>query len=171
MSEEHTENAPSGVELQEGETGPLDEIGDYLERLLALSRLEVSPSLYTERDALVVDFGGPDSELLLDHAGELLDALQVILGKVLPRRFGTTMRVLVDSNHYRVGREREIIEIALRTAGTVASSGKAYELSPMNPHERRMVHLALRDDPHVTTASSGDGEYKRVRILPHHDDT
>lgn len=169
MSEEQAENATKTPPV-EGDTGPLDEIGAYLDRFVEMTQLEISPGLYQERDALVVDFTGPDSEILLDHAGETLDALQVILGKVLPRRFGTTLRILVDSNKYRIGREREIIEIALRTAETVEKSGKAYELSPMNPHERRMVHLALRDIGAVTTASSGEGEYKRVRILPQPDE-
>lgn len=149
-----------------GETGPVEEIRPYLEDLLAQANLDVTPTLYVERDALVVDLRGPDGELLLDRAGEILDALQVILGKVLPRRFGTTLRVLVDSNSYRLGREREIIEIALRTAQTVEKSGRAYELSPMNPHERRMVHLALRDNPAVTTSSTGEGEMKQVMIRP-----
>ncbi len=164
MDEQRVHDAAGGSSASD--TGSIEEIGPYIQDLLSRAKLSVTPALYVERDALVVDLQGPDGELLLDRAGEILDALQVILGKVLPRRFGTTLRVLVDSNNYRLGREREIIEIALRTAKTVEESGRAYELSPMNPHERRMVHLALKDNPAVTTSSTGDGELKRVMILP-----
>jgi len=148
------------------ETGPLDEIKPYLEQFLEAAQIEASVSLSVKRDALVVDLSGADSEVLLDHGGETLDALQTLIGKILPRRFGTTMRVLVDSNGYRSGRENEIIEIARRTAETVLKSGQAYELSPMNAHERRVVHLALKDFAGVTTASTGEGSRRRVMILP-----
>jgi spoIIIJ-associated protein len=149
----------------------MDEIEPYLVQLLGAANLELKPVIHTERDALVVELSGPDSDLLLDHAGEALDALQVIIGKILPRRFGTTLRVLVDSNNYKIGREHEIIEIAVRTAETVRKSGQAYELSPMSAHERRMVHLALKDDESVTTSSTGEGDFKRVRILPNQEET
>jgi len=148
------------------QTGPLEEIRPYLETFLNAARIEVEIQLSVERDALVVDLSGDDSQLLLERGGETLDALQTLIGKILPRRFGTTMRVLVDSNGYRSGREREIIEIARRTAETVVKSGQAYELSPMNAHERRVVHLALQDFGGVMTESTGEGPRRRVMILP-----
>lgn len=147
-------------------TGPLDDIQEYVEDFVDMMNAELDVELTRERDALVVNLVGPDGDMLLDYGGEVLDALQVILGKILPRRFGTTLRVLVDSNGYRLLHERELIEIAHRTAEKVRSSGEAQELSPMSSMERRIVHLALSDAEGVCTESTGEGEIRRVQILP-----
>jgi spoIIIJ-associated protein len=143
-----------------------EEIRDYVGKFVAAAHLEVTPEVRSEEDGLVIELNGPDEDLLLDRRGELLESVQFILGKVLQKRFGAELRFLVDSANYRHGREREIEEIARRSAERVKRLGEAYELSPMNPYERRIVHLALKDDPGVRTASTGDGFLKRVTIYP-----
>ncbi|HXI04154.1 MAG TPA: R3H domain-containing nucleic acid-binding protein [Candidatus Saccharimonadales bacterium] len=148
------------------ESGSLEEIQYYVEDLVDLAALELDVELHRERDALIVDLVGPDSDLLLDYAGETLEAFQVLLGKILPRKFGTTLRVLVDTKNYRLSREHELIEIAHRSAEKVRASGRAVELSPMNSMERRIVHLALGDEDGIETSSTGEGEDRRVCILP-----
>lgn len=148
------------------ETGPLDDIQEYVEDFVDMMEAELDVELSRERDALVVNLVGPDGDMLLDYGGEVLDALQVVLGKILPRKFGTTLRVLVDSNGYRLLHERELIEIALRMAEKVRSSGSPEELSPMNSMERRIVHLALSDEDGICTESTGEGDVRRVQILP-----
>jgi spoIIIJ-associated protein len=158
----------TGTETPEqvGETGNLDEIRSFMESFIKAAGMDVEILLFAERDALVVDLTGADEELLMDHGGETLNAYQTIIGKILPRKFGTTLRVLMDSKGYRCGREREIIEIAKLTAEKVRSSSQAYELSPMNPHERRMVHMALKEMDGVTTRSSGEDNHRHVMIIP-----
>ena len=148
------------------ETGPLDEIQEYVEDFLDMMGAELDVELSRERDALVVDLVGPDSDMLLDYGGEVLDAMQIVIGKILPRKFGTTLRVLVDSNGYRLAHERELIEIARRAAEKVRSSGKLQELSPMNSMERRIVHLALSGEDGIATESTGEGDIRRVQVLP-----
>jgi spoIIIJ-associated protein len=146
--------------------GALPEIRAFLGRLLDAWGLEVEADVFVEGDALVVQLEGPDEELLLERRGEVLHALQVILGKAFPRRFGTQLRVLVDSGGYRLGREREIVEVARLTAEKVKKLGKPLDLSPMNAYERRIVHLTLSSDTAVRTESDGEGPVRRVRILP-----
>ena len=144
----------------------LAEITDFMERFVAAWQLSVTPEVFIDRDALVIDFSGPDEDLLLERRAEVLEALQLLLGRILPTHFRAQCRVLVDSGRCKLGREHEVIEIAHRTAERVKKFGEACLLSPMNPHERRLVHLALRDDAAVTTSSDGEGFMKRVRILP-----
>jgi spoIIIJ-associated protein len=148
------------------QTGDLDEIRLFVESIVDSAGLDLDVEFLEERDALVVTLQGPDSEILLDYGGEVLQALQVILGKILPRKFGTTMRVLVDSNNYRLVHERELIEIARHEAQNVRKSGRPHEMSPMNSMERRIVHMALSEEEGITTESTGEGGIRRVQILP-----
>ncbi len=144
----------------------LEEIQFYVEDLVDLAALELDAEVYQERDALVLQLVGPDSELLLDNGGERLDAFQTILGKIIPRRFNVEQRILVDSNNARITRERELVEIARRAAEQVRKTGRPHELSPMSSMERRIVHLALGAEEGVTTESTGEGDIRRVQILP-----
>ena len=139
-------------------TGDLEEIQIYVEDIVDLAELDLDVELERERDALVVNLVGPDADMLLDYGGETLDAFQILLGKIIPRKFGTTLRILMDSNGYRIAHERELIEIAMRAAKKVSESGQLEELSPMNSMERRIVHLALADVAGITTTSTGEGD-------------
>jgi len=143
-----------------------EEIRSYVGRFVEAAHLEVTPLVRAEEDAFVIDLSGPDEDLLLDRRGELLESVQFILGKVLQKRFGPETRFLVDSANYRQGREREITEVARRSAERVKKLKEPFELSPMNPYERRLVHLALKDDRGVRTESDGDGFMRRVTIFP-----
>lgn len=153
-------------EEQGGDPGSIEGIAGFARQLVEAWGLVLEAHVAEADGAVVVDFSGDDAEMLLERRGELLDALQVILARVLPARFGTRCRVVVDSRGYRLAREHEIVEIARRTAERVRKIGAPVELSPMNPYERRLVHITLSEDPSVTTASDGDGFMKRVRILP-----
>jgi len=148
------------------EESRIEEIRKVVGQFVAATHLEVTPEVSSENDGLRIDLSGPDEDLLLDRRGELLESVQFLLGRVLQRRFGAELRILVDSANYRLGREREISEVARITAENVKKSGQPSELSPMNPYERRIVHLALQDDRHVRTESLGDGFLKRVTIFP-----
>jgi spoIIIJ-associated protein len=149
----------------------LEEIRSSVLQFVEAARLEVTPQVRTEEDSFVVDLSGPDEDLLLDNRGELLESVQFILGKVLQRRFGSDTRFLVDCANYRRGREREIADIARHSAERVIKRREPCELSPMNPYERRIVHLALKDVHGVRTESVGDGFMKRVTIHPSQGDS
>ena len=76
------------------------------------------------------------------------------------------MKVVIDSENYRMRHEEQIIRNAYKTAEQVKRSGRSKLLDPMNPFERRLVHTALNDIEGVDTKSEGDGLYKQVRIIP-----
>ncbi len=151
-----------------GTGGRLGEITEFVGRVVELAGFDLTTEARVEGETLIIELNGPDGPLLFDRRGELLEALQVVLTKMLPRRFGVADRILVDSAGYRLGREREIADGARLTAERVKRLGEPCELSPMNPYERRIVHLALSSDHSVTTASAGEGFLKRVTIYPSH---
>ena len=162
LSEGGGAGAPGGTAASER----LNAINEFVAQVVGGAGFELSVDVRIEDDAIVVALDGPDASIMLDRKGEVLDAMQVILSKTLPRLFDITERIVVDSENYRKGREREISEIARLTADKVKQLGTACELSPMNPYERRIVHLALKDDQLVTTESAGEGFIKRVTIYP-----
>jgi len=119
-----------------------------------------------ESPEVVVDFSGPDADLLLQANGELLNALEyVVLRAVrLPEElFG---KITFDCEDWRQLRVEELKLMAQVAAERVIETGDPFPLGPMSPRERRIIHLALRDQAAVRTASEGYGAERRVVVLP-----
>jgi len=141
------------------------DVASLADRVLRGLGLDVSCSARDEEQTIEVDIEGPDRELLLDRKGEALNSVQYLLNRILYRgRKGK--RIHVDCEGFRKVREDEIVEIAMLAAEKVKARGEESVLSPLNPYERRLVHLALRDVEGVETRSLGDGFLKRVAIVP-----
>jgi spoIIIJ-associated protein len=164
------ESGPAAaVDGTQGPAPPLspeaEKLNDFLHELLAASPFEIAFRVREEPEKIRVDLDGPDREILLERKGEALQAIQVILGRVAIQA-GTDRSVFVDCADFRQQREEELAEIALLVAEKVKRLREPQSLSPMNPYERRLVHLALKDDPDVETRSEGEGFIKRVVVFP-----
>jgi spoIIIJ-associated protein len=119
-----------------------------------------------EEPALTLDVTGDDLGILIGRRGETLRALQYITRLILSRRLERWEPVIVDVESYRVRRRRSLRQLATRMADRVAFSQQRVVLEAMPAYERRIVHIALRDHPQVTTKSIGDGERRKVTIVP-----
>ncbi len=127
--------------------------------------LDIRASARDDQDTIQVDLAGVDRDYLLSRKGEGLGALQYLLNRIIYRgRKGK--KIQVDCGGFRKLHEEEIVEIAVRTAEKVKACGEESLLSPLNPYERRLVHLALAEIGGVETRSVGDGFLKRIAILP-----
>ncbi|MGC2191264.1 MAG: R3H domain-containing nucleic acid-binding protein [Candidatus Dormiibacterota bacterium] len=117
---------------------------------------------------LLLDVEGADLGILIGWRGESLRALQTVLNLMLGESGLTpgTPRLIVDVAKYRQRRENTVAQMALRIAAGVARSGRPVTLEPMQPYERRAVHLALAEDPSVSTESTGTDAERRVTIRP-----
>lgn len=113
-----------------------------------------------------VEFSGPDSDLLLERNGALLDALEHLLLKAMHGEEGATGKIELDCREWRRLRADELRAMARMAAEKVHETGEPFEMSPMNPRERRIVHLILREDPRVETSSEGFGPDRKVVITP-----
>ncbi len=141
------------------------EAASLADRILGGLGLDIKARAEEAEATIEVNLTGSDREYLLDRRGEALNALQYLLNRIIYRgRKGK--RIHVDSDGFRSLREDEIVEIARRTAEKVIEQGEESVLSPLNPYERRLVHLALRDIEGVETQSLGDGFLKRIAIIP-----
>jgi spoIIIJ-associated protein len=142
-----------------------EEVETLARRILEGLGFEVKVAARDAEATIEVDIAGPDRDFLLDHKAEALNALQYLLNRIIYRG-RTGKKIHLDSGGYRRDREEEIVEIARRTAEQVKSRGEESLLSPLNPYERRLVHLALAEIEGVGTRSLGDGFLKRIAIFP-----
>lgn len=115
---------------------------------------------------LVVDVRGPGLDVLIGRDGETLNALQSITRLIVGRQMRGWVHVVVDVQGYKADRAQALRNLAHRMADQAADSDRTVILEPMPPHERRVVHVALYDDPRVTTESIYEGERRRVTISP-----
>lgn len=127
-------------------------------------RLDVLP--VQDQSRLIFNIDGPDRNILLAKKGSVLSAVQYLVNKIFMNRSERPQKIFVDSNGYRIAREEELGEIAKMSADKVRASGREYVLNPMDPYERRLIHIALKDDDEVATISRGEGFIKRVAIVP-----
>lgn len=143
-----------------------------LEELLRLLHVEATVTTRppeTPGDGLghvsvVLDVNGDDLGILIGRRGETLASLQYLVNLILSRRFQAKAAVGIDVAGYKRRREVALRGLAQRMAERVKSTGRSVTLEPMPAADRRIVHLALAQDPEVTTASIGDGEQRKVAI-------
>lgn len=115
---------------------------------------------------LILDITGDDLAILIGRHGRTLDALQFVVSAITVRSMGFRYPVIVDVEGYK-SRQREKLEsIARSTANKAASQHRSVKMRPMTPYERRIVHIALRDDDRVDTASEGEGSARHVVVIP-----
>lgn len=115
---------------------------------------------------LILDITGDDLAILIGRHGRTLDALQFVVSAITVRSMGFRYPVIVDVEGYK-SRQREKLEsIARSTANKAASQHRSVKMRPMTPYERRIVHIALRDDNRVDTASEGEGSARHVVVVP-----
>ena len=119
-----------------------------------------------EEPPLTLDIVGDDLGILIGRQGETLRDLQYMTRLMLSHRLERWEPIVVDVESYRVRRRRSLHLLAVRMAERVVVSRQRVVLEAMPAHERRIIHMALRDHPTVTTKSIGEGEHRKVTIIP-----
>jgi spoIIIJ-associated protein len=140
--------------------------------LLGMKKAQVDvrradPATDEEEPPLVLDVHGPGVDALIGRRGNTMAALQHIARLIVGREMAGRVHLVVDVDGFKARREKLLYRLAHRMAEQAMSTDRTVVLEPMPPHERRIVHLALRDHPHVTTESIGEGDRRKVTIIPH----
>jgi spoIIIJ-associated protein len=118
-------------------------------------------------EASRINLEGEDGGVLIRQGGEGLQALQHLVATAFRRQLGDDQRIVVDCNGFRRDKDAELRQMALYLAEKARSTGTPQEMGPHNPYERRIVHLAIAEDPTVTSESIGDAFLKTVIISKH----
>ena len=153
------------------DVGPDDEIGlalakETLENILALIPVETSVNADQVDGNIALTIEGDKSGLLIGRKGKTLDALQFIVNRIVNKTLDKRIRVVVDSENYRQRRRDSLTQMALRMGDKAKKIGKPVTTNPLNPRERRIIHLALQEDGRLNTKSKGEGLLKKVVIFP-----
>jgi spoIIIJ-associated protein len=107
---------------------------------------------------------GPDTSLLLNEGGELLEALQHLLNQVFGRTLPKGERIICDVENFRATREAELRAMARHAAERVRSTGVPFTFGPMDASERRVIHLSLAEESDLYTESVGEGAARRLKV-------
>jgi len=156
-------------EEEEGEADAdlLPEAQELLERILELMGEKAKVvGRFDEEDRLSLSIDAQDAGLLIGKQGQTLEALQYLLTKMIAKKARRKVRVFIDIESYRARHQEALTQLALKSGEKAKKSGKPVTLNPMNPHDRRIVHLALQGDKEVKTMSRGEGLYKKVVVYP-----
>lgn len=139
---------------------------DFITTIVEKMGYDVKVSItYREEKKLGIKLDSKNSSILIGRKGKNLDALQ-LLANIYAGKIGhDEMRIILDTENYRIRREESLVRLAYTTADKVHQSHKSILLEPMNPFERRLIHTTLNDIPDIETKSEGDGLYKQVRII------
>jgi spoIIIJ-associated protein len=137
---------------------------DFLTRFVTALGVRTPVDVEVTADGLRLNLSGEEAELLVRHRGEALKALQHIVDMAYGRSLEDDKRVFVDALAYRKGKDVELRQMAKLLAEKAKQTGLDQQLGPLNPYERRIVHIAVAEVPGVTTESVGDAFSKTVHI-------
>ena len=160
-------------EIQNGQTAPVaaesplaPKAKELLEGLLKRMLFECRVTVQETPEKIILNIEGDGSGLLIGKHGQNLDAIQYILNKAINKSDAERKMIMVDSEAYRKRKEESLLVLAERIREKVKKTKKPVSLSNMNAHDRRIIHLALQEDEALTTKSRGEGEYRKIVILP-----
>ena len=140
---------------------------ELMEEICASTGQEVRPVVHAlQPPYMYVELVGEDVRMTWGRMGHSLDALQLLANMILARRVETDIRMILDADGYRERRAEALRERAREIAKEVKLRNEEAELEPLPPHERRIIHTALADDPDIRTYSEGDEPGRRVVISP-----
>lgn len=139
---------------------------EFLQKIFAAMKIEVVMEKFINKNDGSVTFKlhGDDMGILIGKHGQTLDSLQYLTNLVANKNSLERVRVIIDVEDYRERRVETLTRLASRLADKVKRSGERVALEPMNPHERKIIHMALQNDRRVTTLSEGEEPYRHVVI-------
>ncbi len=133
-----------------------------------LERMGVRPEVegFLREGALHLEIRGDQESILIGKHGRTLEALQMLIGRMVNKRLKSAIRVTLDIDDYRKRRADSMTQMAHRMGEKAKSTSRPQTAGPFNAHDRRIIHVALKEDPFLRTESLGEGELKKIKIIP-----
>ena len=139
----------------------------FLKDTVIAMGLDADVNVREENGDTVLELSGPDAKHLVGRKGATIDALQLLANRVASKTvYGDRVSLVVDAEGYRARRERTLTTMAQELGERCVQEGKVIFMDPLPPRERRTVHMALARFAGVTTQSEGEGEERRIKIIP-----
>ncbi|HNR88006.1 MAG TPA: RNA-binding cell elongation regulator Jag/EloR [Spirochaetota bacterium] len=134
-----------------------------------LSKMDIDgrvKDLKEGENKVYIEIDSAQSGLIIGRKGRTLESLQFIVNLIVNHQTNTEKKIILDIESYRAKREKALRKISKEVALKVVRTGRPWTLEPMNPFERRLIHLTLQNDTRVTTKSEGEGIYRKVKVSP-----
>lgn len=144
----------------------LGEAKEILENILSHIQIPAIVEANWVDDHIKLEISSNGSGLLIGKRGQTLHSLQYIVNKIFNRQSATKIHIIVDTENYRERRRQALTEVALQLGNRAKKSGKPATSSPLSAYDRRIIHLALKDDQELRTRSKGEGEFRKVVVFP-----
>ena len=142
----------------------IHQITTFVENVASAMGASLTVAADETPDGTRINLEGEDGGILVRRDGEGLQALQHVVATAFRRQLGDDTRIVIDCNGFRRDKDAELKQMAQYNAGIAKRDGIPQEMGPLNPYERRIVHLAIAEDPAVTSESIGDAFMKTVII-------
>ncbi len=143
-----------------------EEAKKFLEGIFRAIGLSVTMEKMANEDRILINLRGDGLGVLIGKHGRTLAGLQYLTNLAAGKLYHHRYFVLLDVENYRIRREQTLTTLAIRLAEKAKRTGAPVSLEPMDPAERRMIHLALQEDPDIVTESEGEGARRHIVILP-----
>ena len=140
------------------------QITEFLQNVVAAMGMTMTTTVEESPDGTRINLEGEDGGVFVRRGGEGLQALQHLVATAFRKQLGDDNRIVVDCNGFRKDKDAELKQMARFFADKAKSSGVPQEMGPLNPYERRIVHMAISEEPSVTSESIGDAFMKTVII-------
>lgn len=151
---------------QTSDDSSLAEAKAILETILSYVNIPATVQASWEVEQIKLDISTNGSGLLIGKRGQTLHSLQYIVNKIFNKQSSRKVHIVIDTENYRDRRRQALTEVALQLAGRAKKSGKPAISSPLSAYDRRIIHLALKDDHELRTKSKGEGSLRKVMVLP-----
>ena len=138
----------------------------FLSKIFEEMKLDVVIDIKEKNNYLIFDLKGDNLGILIGRRGDTLESLQFLLNLVINEKNSVKIKGIIDIENYRAKREETLIGLSHKLAAKARKTGQKVVLEPMNPQERRIIHMALQNDRRVTTYSEGEEPYRKVVIVP-----
>lgn len=139
---------------------------ETLRKIISLMSMDTRISAVRKGDDIVLNIEGNNTGILIGHKGRTLEALEFIVNKAVNKAAEKKVRVIVDTENYRQRKEESLKGLALKMGEQAKRTKKTVTIDSVNPHDRRIIHLALKGDSQVQTKSDGEGLFKKVHVIP-----
>ena len=139
---------------------------EFLSKIFTEMKLDVEIDVKEKNGYLIFDLKGKNLGILIGRRGDTLDSLQFLLNLVINDKNAPKIKGIIDIENYRKKREETLINLSHKLAAKARKTGQKVVLEPMNPQERRIIHMALQNDRRVNTYSEGEEPYRKVIIVP-----
>jgi spoIIIJ-associated protein len=134
--------------------------------LLERVGVKVEVEVVLKEGDLYLEIKGDQEGILIGRHGRTLDSFQFLINRMVNKHLETPVRIILDINGYRKRKTENLKKMAIRIGEKVKSKGRPVTIGPFDAHDRRLIHIALEEDPAVRTESLGEGKFKKITIIP-----